>query len=164
MTYFSSSEQLIDAVEFTLHDSFSNPVRRIVNAPYQVQEHGYAGFNIPIKITFKNGSHAYLTYDMYVFNGRDVQCSRVEKFTINNLQIPNNGPSSDTRPPYYYLPRLRADFQFVKQCLRERDLWSKLSRDEKNYCRRMKKNMKKEIIDEITEVKIVDLYCVELFL
>lgn len=46
--------------------------------------------------------------------------------------------------PSTYLPQLRKDFEFVKNCLRDKDLWCKLSDEEKNYCRATKEKMKKE--------------------
>lgn len=50
---------------------------------------------------------------------------------------------SDSRPSTY-LPKLRNDFDFVKNCLRNKDLWCKLSDEEKNYCRATKEKMKKD--------------------
>ena len=55
-----------------------------MTAPYEVKEQGYAGFLIPIKINFKNGIHADLTYDLYLYNGRDLESRRIEKLTFNN--------------------------------------------------------------------------------
>jgi hypothetical protein len=36
------------------------------------------------------------------------------------------------------MPKLRKDFNFVKDCLRNRDLWCKLSDEEKEFCKREK--------------------------
>lgn len=46
-------------------------------------------------------------------------------------------PSEDGRPNSF-MPKLRKDFNFVKDCLRNRDLWCKLSDEEKEFCKREK--------------------------
>ena len=60
-------------------------------------------------------------------------------FFRQSVNYPDSRPST-------YLPQLRKDFEFVKNCLRDKDLWCKLSDEEKNYCRATKEKMKKEII------------------
>ena len=42
------------------------------------------------------------------------------------------------------LPRLKSDLDFVKRCLREADLWSQLSDEEKEYCKQVKTKLKEK--------------------
>lgn len=47
-------EHCISRVVFQLHESFQNPSRVITEPPYQVKELGYAGFELPIEVYFRN--------------------------------------------------------------------------------------------------------------
>jgi len=40
--------------------------------------------------------------------------------------------------PGSYLPRLRQEEKFVKECLRQKELWARLSDEEKEYCKSWK--------------------------
>ena len=51
----------------------------------------------------------------------------------SKLPTANSKPSS----PQKMMHKLKEDDSFVKQCLRNKDLWSKLSDDEKKYCKGM---------------------------
>ena len=51
--------------------------------------------------------------------------------------------TEEGRPPSY-LPQLRSDIKFFKNCLRNKELWCKLSDDEKEYCRKRKEKMKRD--------------------
>jgi transcription initiation factor IIF auxiliary subunit len=45
----------IDYVEYTLHPTFSNPVRRGEGPNFSLSSNGWGEFNILLKIVFKNG-------------------------------------------------------------------------------------------------------------
>ena len=100
-----SIDAFVESIEFKLHESFAEPNRKVICHPYQVCEQGYAGFLIPIKINFKNGIHADLTYDLYLYSGRDLEASRIEKLTFNNpskqfrRQLLEGGGYSKKRSP-----------------------------------------------------------------
>uniref|UniRef100_A0A0N5B0K0 AHD domain-containing protein n=1 Tax=Syphacia muris TaxID=451379 RepID=A0A0N5B0K0_9BILA len=52
-------------VVFELHPDFGNPKRTVKEPPFEVTETGYAGFTIPIQISFMGVSKTYkLIYDM----------------------------------------------------------------------------------------------------
>ena len=51
---------------------------------------------------------------------------------------------SDESRPASYLPQLRKNVNFVKSCLRNKELWCKLSDEEKEYCKKAKEKMKKD--------------------
>lgn len=72
----------------------------------------------------------------------------VEKHASQPLGGEND--SQETRPNTY-LPKLRKDVNFVKDCLRNRDLWCKLSDEEKDYCKRAKEKMKADRSRQRTE-------------
>ncbi|CAG5099979.1 Oidioi.mRNA.OKI2018_I69.XSR.g16785.t1.cds [Oikopleura dioica] len=55
----------------------------------------------------------------------------------------SNSASSNSGRPGSYLPRLTADERFVKECLRQKELWAKLSDEEKEYCKSWKVKEKK---------------------
>lgn len=50
----SNIEYCVQKVVFQLHESFDNPLRHISTAPFEITETGYAGFEIPMEIFFKN--------------------------------------------------------------------------------------------------------------
>lgn len=58
----------------------------------------------------------------------------------------NQNTSSSNAPtrPGSYLPKLKKDFVFVKECLRRKDLWCKLSDEEKDYCKKAKDKMRRD--------------------
>jgi hypothetical protein len=65
----------------------------------------------------------------------------------NTPSVPNYSEDSRTT----YLPRLRNDFEFLKSCLRNKELWSKLSDEEKEYCKKAKEKMKRRREQERNE-------------
>ncbi|VDN28773.1 unnamed protein product [Gongylonema pulchrum] len=65
-----TDRSFISKVVFELHPDFPNPRRVIKEPPFEVTEMGYAGFSIPIHITFTGASKNYkLTYDMNLVLG-----------------------------------------------------------------------------------------------
>lgn len=55
---------------FELHPDFPNPRRVVKEPPFEVTEMGYAGFSIPLHITFTGAAKVYkLTYDMNLVLG-----------------------------------------------------------------------------------------------
>ena len=55
-------------VVFNLHETFPKPKRVIKEPPYVVKESGYAGFDIPIHIYFKNKNEPKRFEIMYNLN------------------------------------------------------------------------------------------------
>uniref|UniRef100_F1L316 Protein ENL n=1 Tax=Ascaris suum TaxID=6253 RepID=F1L316_ASCSU len=55
----------VTKVVFELHPDFANPHRVVKDPPFEVTETGYAGFSIPVNISFSGTSKTYrLHYDM----------------------------------------------------------------------------------------------------
>ena len=46
-------EHYLDKVVFTLHETFDDPVRRVVKPPFMVAEQGYGSFQILVDLHFK---------------------------------------------------------------------------------------------------------------
>ena len=55
----------------------------------------------------------------------------------------------DNRPEGESLvPILNQNFNFLKECLKSKDLWKKLSDEEKDYCYKAKEKMRKRKAEE----------------
>ena len=69
----------VDRVQFELHESFENPHRQVQQpdqrGAYICRASGYAGFLMPIKITFKDGNETRL-----VVSVRDYYCVYKDAF------------------------------------------------------------------------------------
>lgn len=104
--------RLIDKVIFNLHDSFPRPKRgksemnskeceysrhllksipssisqrvAIKEPPFTLKESGYAGFELPIEIYFKNRERTTLTYDLNLQQTATVQNVEKHSFTFDN--------------------------------------------------------------------------------
>ncbi|XP_022333430.2 uncharacterized protein LOC111130564 isoform X2 [Crassostrea virginica] len=79
----------IEKVVFNLHGSFPNPKRVLTEPPYAVQEQGYAGFELPIDIYFKNKEDPKkirFKYDLFLKleDCPPVNHIRCEKLTFQN--------------------------------------------------------------------------------
>lgn len=79
----------IEKVVFNLHGSFHNPKRVLTEPPYAVQEQGYAGFELPIDIHFKNKEDPKkirFKYDLFLKleDCPPVNHIRCEKLTFQN--------------------------------------------------------------------------------
>ncbi|XP_048736078.2 protein AF-9-like isoform X2 [Ostrea edulis] len=79
----------IEKVVFNLHASFHNPKRVLTEPPYAVQEQGYAGFELPIDIYFKNKEDPKkirFKYDLFLKleDCPPVNHIRCEKLTFQN--------------------------------------------------------------------------------
>ncbi|XP_061172967.1 protein AF-9-like [Saccostrea echinata] len=79
----------IEKVVFNLHHSFHNPKRVLTEPPYAVQEQGYAGFELPIDIYFKNKEDPKkirFKYDLFLKleDCPPVNHIRCEKLTFQN--------------------------------------------------------------------------------
>ncbi|VDP09864.1 unnamed protein product [Soboliphyme baturini] len=62
---FVLDESLIEKVVFQLHEDFESARRVVTSPPYEVSETGYAGFSIPIYLSFVNYKREFcLEYDM----------------------------------------------------------------------------------------------------
>lgn len=78
----SKIENCIQKVVFQLHDSFDNPHRHILAPPYEVTETGYAGFEIPIEIYFKNKerpNHLVYVHDLCLLKNKPNDATSVQK-------------------------------------------------------------------------------------
>lgn len=67
MVYVDEDEEIlrqIDAVEYLLHPTFPNPLRRATdpNKHFACESSGWGGFNILITIFFKNGARLETSY------------------------------------------------------------------------------------------------------
>lgn len=52
----------IDHVEFVLHESFTPPVRRANDMPYEVSEYGWGEFDVIIKVYFKDSAEKHVDF------------------------------------------------------------------------------------------------------
>ncbi|CAG2164715.1 unnamed protein product [Oppiella nova] len=83
----SNIEHFVEKVVFHLHESFPKPKRVLKEPPYQVQESGYASFELPIEVYFKNKEEPKkisFDYDLYLRLDDAVSHSRREKLTFQN--------------------------------------------------------------------------------
>lgn len=83
----SKIEHCIQKVVFQLHDSFDNPSRQIHEPPFQIKETGYAGFEIPIEIYFKNRekpNHLVFVHDLCLLKNKPNDASTIEKIKFIN--------------------------------------------------------------------------------
>ncbi|XP_046400559.1 protein AF-9 isoform X2 [Ischnura elegans] len=84
----------VDKVVFHLHETFPKPKRVIKEPPYCLKESGYAGFNLPIDVYFKNKDEPKKVryyYDLHLQNsGPPISNIKREKYTFSN-------PSEDFR-------------------------------------------------------------------
>ncbi|XP_054160936.1 protein AF-9-like isoform X1 [Oppia nitens] len=83
----SSIEHFVEKVIFYLHESFPKPKRVVKEPPYQVSESGYAGFELPVEVYFKNKEEPKkiaFDYDLYLRLDDSVSHSRREKLTFQN--------------------------------------------------------------------------------
>merc|ERR1739838_837197 len=77
----------VDKVVFELHESFENPLR-VVSQPdsrgvYTCKASGYAGFLMPIRISFKDGNEVRLVHDLLISHERPkVEKSQVQDFLL----------------------------------------------------------------------------------
>ncbi|KAI1296899.1 Protein ENL [Halotydeus destructor] len=77
----------IDKIVFVLHESFPKARRVIKEPPYSVSEAGYAGFELPIEIYFKNKEEPKkitFYYDLFLNMDDAVSNIRREKLTFQN--------------------------------------------------------------------------------
>ncbi|KAL3881224.1 hypothetical protein ACJMK2_027680, partial [Sinanodonta woodiana] len=77
--------QFVEKVVFQLHPSFSNPRRVVKVPPYFVSEMGYAGFDLPVEIFFKNKKKpksVMFTYDLFLPVDKAIKSNRREKLTF----------------------------------------------------------------------------------
>ncbi|XP_071449943.1 protein AF-9 isoform X2 [Hetaerina americana] len=78
----------VDKVVFHLHETFPKPKRVIKEPPYCLKESGYAGFNLPIEVYFKNKDEPKKVkyhYDLHLQNsGRPISNIKREKYTFSN--------------------------------------------------------------------------------
>ena len=58
-------------------------------------------------------------------------------------EIIDNRPDGES-----LLPTLKQNFNFLKECLKRKDLWKKLSDEEKQYCYKTKEKMRKQKQEE----------------
>lgn len=80
-------EHCIQRVVFQLHDSFPNPHREITEPPFQVKETGYAGFEIPIEIYFKNRdkpNHLVFVLDLCLLTDKSNSSIKSQKVSFHN--------------------------------------------------------------------------------
>lgn len=83
----SRIEHCIQRVVFQLHESFENPHREIFEPPFQIKETGYAGFEIPIEIYFKNRdkpNHLVFVHDLCLLTKRPNDKFITEKIKFIN--------------------------------------------------------------------------------
>lgn len=83
----SRIEHCIQRVVFQLHESFDNPQRNLTEPPFQVKETGYAGFEVPIEIYFKNTvkpNYVRFIHDLYLLSSKPNDPSRTEKIKFIN--------------------------------------------------------------------------------
>ena len=62
---------------FTLHPDFPDPIRTVKVPPFEVSETGYAGFSIPITITFSCHKKITIVYDMNLTMGESLKEGRL---------------------------------------------------------------------------------------
>lgn len=83
----SKIEHCIQKVVFQLHESFENPSRDITEPPFQIKEVGYAGFEIPIQVYFKNRdkpNHVVFVHDLCLLANKPNDSKTVEKIKFIN--------------------------------------------------------------------------------
>ncbi|XP_050403136.1 protein AF-9 isoform X2 [Patella vulgata] len=85
----SKIQHYVEKVVFQLHESFAKPKRVVKEPPYQVSESGYAGFNFPIIIYFRNKEipkKISFDYDLFLNaeNCPPINNVRYEKLTFKN--------------------------------------------------------------------------------
>ncbi|KAI2808002.1 Mllt3p [Blomia tropicalis] len=77
----------IEKVIFQLHESFPKPKRVIKEPPYQISESGYASFDLPIYVYFRNRlepKSTILEYDMTIDLTKPITKFQREKLTFQN--------------------------------------------------------------------------------
>ncbi|KAG8232347.1 hypothetical protein J437_LFUL008815 [Ladona fulva] len=84
----------VEKVVFYLHETFPKPKRVVKEPPYSIKESGYAGFNLPIEVYFKNKDEpkkVQYNYDLQLQpSGPPISKIKREKYTFSN-------PSEDFR-------------------------------------------------------------------
>lgn len=84
--------KILDKVTYTLHPTFSNPIRAIKQQPFRIEEKGWGGFDIPISIHIlgiqgKSGERKFQ---------HDLNFLEEKYFVDHNISIPvsptRNGP------------------------------------------------------------------------
>ncbi|XP_014669289.1 PREDICTED: protein AF-9-like [Priapulus caudatus] len=85
----SDIRHFVEKVVFYLHESFKKPKRVVKEPPYEVKESGYAGFNLPIDVYFRNKEEPKkIRFDYNLFlqlEGQPpVNHLRCEKLTFQN--------------------------------------------------------------------------------
>ncbi|RWS09784.1 protein AF-9-like protein, partial [Dinothrombium tinctorium] len=83
----SEIEHFVEKVVFNLHESFPKHKRVIKEPPYEVSESGYAGFELPIDVYFKNKEEPKkitFEYDLFLRVDEAVNNTRREKLTFQN--------------------------------------------------------------------------------
>nr|SZF06487.1 protein AF-9-like [Psoroptes ovis] len=77
----------VEKVIFYLHDSFPKPKRVIKEPPYEIKESGYASFELPIDVYFRNKEEPKklrFDYDLYIELDKPVINTRRERLTFQN--------------------------------------------------------------------------------
>ncbi|KAL3865864.1 hypothetical protein ACJMK2_043213 [Sinanodonta woodiana] len=77
----------VEKVVFHLHDTFANPHRVVKKLPYHVSEAGYADFDLPIYIYFRNNGDPQkikFNYNLFLQAHEPVNHVRCEKLTFQN--------------------------------------------------------------------------------
>ncbi|KAH7644303.1 protein af-9-like [Dermatophagoides farinae] len=80
----------VEKVIFHLHDSFPKPKRVIKEPPYEIKESGYASFELPIEVYFRNKEEPKkicFEYDLYIELAKPVANTRRERLTFQNPSI-----------------------------------------------------------------------------
>ena len=68
----------VEYVEYTLHSSFLNPVRRIDNrfSNFRLDEEGWGGFTLYVRVQLKDGEQVMLNYELRLMNSEDEVVSK----------------------------------------------------------------------------------------
>nr|XP_046912820.1 protein AF-9-like [Dermatophagoides farinae] len=72
------------------HDCFPKPKRVIKEPPYEIKESGYASFELPIEVYFRNKEEPKkicFEYDLYIELAKPVANTRRERLTFQNPSI-----------------------------------------------------------------------------
>lgn len=104
---------VVKEVAFTLHSSFTNPVRRLTTSPFEIYESGWGEFEIKIQITLHDPSLRVLEFShalkLYPFLSHQTQSTKkpVMSESYDEIIIIN--------PKVEYFPNIDDEVQIIKK-------------------------------------------------